>query len=123
MDGRSSDGGPGEQGDAPAKRGAARDSLFLLARLRVGDEPDEVEVRVRNLSERGLMAESERPLEPGTAVSVDLRGIGRVGGRVAWYAEGRAGVALDEAIDPMAARKPVAPPRRPVPPAPAPRRR
>lgn len=92
--------------DASSQRAGARDSLLLSAQLRVGDEP-EVTVRVRNLSAGGLMAEYAQSTVPGTRVEVDVRGIGRVGGRVAWAAEGRIGIAFDREIDPRAARKPV----------------
>jgi hypothetical protein len=83
-----------------------RDSMFLSARLWIGPE-DAGDVRIRNLSERGLMAELAQSLEPGTEIAVELRGVGRVSGRVAWSAAGRIGVALDHEIDPTMARKPV----------------
>ena len=53
------------------------------------------------------MVELDRPVADGPVVSLRLRGIGDVAGRVAWCAEGRIGVALDHPIDPMRARKPV----------------
>ena len=84
-----------------------RDSLFLMAPLRVLGDAEEREVRVRNLSPGGLMIEFRKILAVGTKVSLELRGIGTVDGRVAWCTEGRIGVALDETIDPRAARKPV----------------
>jgi hypothetical protein len=84
-----------------------RDSLFLLARARLGDAPEWAEVRVRNLSAGGLMAEIGCALAIDTPVELDLRGIGKVTGRVAWQAEGRTGIAFDAQIDPMKARKPV----------------
>lgn len=98
---------------AAADRRPSRDSMFLSARLWVEDQ-DAGDVRIRNLSERGLMAELGEPLEPGTAIAVDLRGIGRVTGKVAWSAAGRIGVALDQEIAPIQARKPIV--MRPAPP-------
>ncbi len=93
--------------DDPARqRSTARDSLLLSAQLRIAGEP-EATVRVRNLSAGGLMAEYAQPVDIGSAVEVDVRGVGWVGGRVAWAAEGRIGIAFDREIDPMAARKPV----------------
>lgn len=92
--------------DPSSQRTAARDSLLLSAQLRVGDEP-EVTVRVRNLSAGGLMAEYAQPIDTGTPVEVDVRGVGWVNGRIAWKAEGRVGIAFDREIDPRAARKPV----------------
>jgi hypothetical protein len=108
--------------DSASQARDPRDSLLLMARLRIGDETEMREVRVRNLSAGGLMAEIDRPLAPDTAVTVELRGIGAVTGRVAWFAEGRAGIALDREVDPARARKPVTVRARPVA-APAPRRR
>jgi len=84
----------------------SRDSLFLLARLKlIGRE--EREVRVRNLSPGGMMAEYGGPVSIGEQLTVAVRGIGTVAGRVAWAAEGRIGIALDVPIDPKKARKPV----------------
>ena len=54
-----------------------------------------------------LMIEFDRPLAVDTPVTIDLRGIGEVTGRVAWCTQGRLGIALDETIDPMKARKSV----------------
>lgn len=89
------------------ERAAARDSLFLMAPIRFEGDEEPVEVRVRNLSPGGLMAEIGRVVPIGTAVIVGLRGIGVVEGKIAWCTEGRVGVALDEQIDPKLARKPV----------------
>lgn len=93
--------------DGDTQRTQGRDSLFLVAPFRVVGEDASHDVRVRNLSEGGLMVELDQPLDVGTAVTLRIRGIGRVDGKVAWWAEGRAGVALDRPIDPKKARKPV----------------
>ncbi|HVF94546.1 MAG TPA: PilZ domain-containing protein [Sphingomonas sp.] len=97
--------------DEPAaenkKRGRPRDSLFLTAKLTFVGSEDTREVRVRNLSEGGMMAELDRVVDAGTAVMLDLRGIGEVVGKVAWCTEGRIGIAFDRKIDPRLARKPV----------------
>ena len=84
-----------------------RDSLFMTAKLRIGDAPAVHEVRVRNLSAGGLMIEFERALAQGGRVTLEMRGIGEVSGTVAWCTRGRAGIALDAPIDPRRARKPV----------------
>lgn len=92
----------------PAGEGPrGRDSLFLAARLRVLGTGSVLDVRVRNLSAGGLMAELPSPVPPDQPVEVDVRGIGWVRGRIAWQTEGRAGVAFDIEIDPQRARKPV----------------
>lgn len=90
-----------------SQRTRARDSLFLIARLTLPDEREAREVRVRNLSEGGLMVELDRDVAENSAVTLTMRGIGEMTGRVAWSAEGRIGVALDRPINPRLARKPV----------------
>jgi hypothetical protein len=92
--------------DPSGQRSGARDSLMLSATLRIAGRSD-VTVRIRNLSAGGLMAEYAELVHRGTALEIEVRGIGWVGGAVAWVAEGRIGVAFDREIDPMAARKPV----------------
>lgn len=89
------------------KRARSRDSLFLVAKLWLDGAQTAREVRVRNLSEGGLMIELDRMVEVGTAVRLELRGIGEVTGKIAWGTEGRLGIALDTAIDPKKARKPI----------------
>lgn len=89
-----------------AKRETARDSLFLSATLRINDR--EQTVRVRNLSAGGLMAEYAGMAVLQQPVTIDLRGIGEVKGRIAWATDGRIGIAFLEPIDPQAARRPVA---------------
>lgn len=94
--------------DGAHKRNQNRDSLFLVAQFRPSAQRDVVrQVRIRNLSAGGLMAEIADPIAQGTAVEFDVRGIGWVPGRVAWSVAGRIGVAFDHPIDPVLARKPV----------------
>lgn len=92
--------------EGAGKRARRRESLFLAAWLCVEDRKP-IEVRIRNLSEGGLMAEGAPPLAIGTPVVIENRNLGRVPGKIAWFVEGRAGVAFDAAIDPKKARKPV----------------
>jgi hypothetical protein len=92
--------------DAAANRNDSRDSLLLAAQFRVAGQQNRA-IRIRNLSAGGLMAEIADALALGTAVEVDVRGLGWIPGRVAWVAAGRIGVAFDRPIDPLAARKPV----------------
>ncbi|MCA1196620.1 PilZ domain-containing protein [Sphingomonas sp. R647] len=106
MDQFSSDPFSGRFSDDPAsQRNAVRDSLFLAATLRI--EKVEVPVRVRNLSAGGLMAEYSDPVDSGTPVEINVRGVGWTRGHIAWSAEGRIGIAFDRPIDPLLARKPV----------------
>jgi hypothetical protein len=103
---------PHDTFDAAAEAGAhgrheSRDSLFLMADLRVDGAAQVQHVRVRNLSAGGLMAELPGGLEQGVRVEIDVRGIGWVTGHIAWSAAGRVGIAFVSPIDPMLARKPV----------------
>ena len=103
-DGVAQDAPSGDSGSG--KRALPRDSLLLVAQCQLGDERIVHEVRVRNLSEGGLMIELDRPAEVGTRVWLNLRGIGEIVGKVAWSMAGRMGIALDKPIDPKKARKP-----------------
>jgi len=89
------------------KRQLDRDSLFLKAALNFVDGDDCGEVRIRNLSAGGLMAEAQVLAKRGDKVQLELRNIGQVTGRVAWVAQGRFGVVFDHPIDPKLARQPV----------------
>lgn len=83
-----------------------RDSLFLLARLRVDGQAEEHRVKVRNLSAGGMMAEGDVTVARGSRVSVELRNVGWVEGSVAWKQDNRFGIAFLEEIDPLLARAP-----------------
>ena len=104
----------GTAGDATAQRNDARDSLLLVARFRIEGSTETTQVRVRNLSSGGLMADVPKPIDIGTMVEIEVRGVGWVSGRIAWIAAGRAGVAFDHPIDPRAARKRVLACSRPI---------
>ncbi len=99
--------GPPGGDDVTSQRNEKRDSLFLTAQFRVFGSKDEWQVRVRNLSAGGLMAELPDSLAIGTPVEVEVRGIGWILGRIAWAAAGRVGIAFERPIDPKMARKPV----------------
>ena len=88
-------------------RGGARDSLFLLADIRVEQSLDVHRVRVRNLSDGGMMAEGNFRVQRGHRVEVGLRNIGNVPGSVAWVQDDRFGIAFDEEVDSQKARRPL----------------
>ena len=85
-----------------------RDSLFLLAQLRVTGQDGSYRVKVRNLSAGGMMAEGEAKVARGALVQVELRNLGWVDGSVAWKQDERFGIAFVDEIDPKLARAPVA---------------
>jgi len=88
-------------------RSVARDSLFLLADIRIEQGAEANRVRVRNLSDGGMMAEGNLKVKCGHRVDVELRNIGSVPGTVAWVQDDRFGIAFDEEIDSQKARRPL----------------
>lgn len=90
--------------DGTENRQIARDSLFVLADLRVDGEPLEYRIKVRNLSDGGMMGEGTVRVRRGSAIEVNIRNIGWVKGSVAWVQDSRFGVAFVEPIDPRLAR-------------------
>lgn len=89
-------------------RNISRDSLFLLAELRLDGASSEFRVKVRNLSAGGMLAEGKVPVVPGSRLQICLRNVGWVDGGVAWVQENRFGIAFDKEINPKLARAPVA---------------
>lgn len=87
-------------------RSVSRDSLFLLANVRIEQKGEQHRVRVRNLSDGGMMGEGTIKISRGNRVEVELRNIGAVMGSVAWVQDQRFGVAFDEEIDSQIARAP-----------------
>jgi PilZ domain len=88
-------------------RSVARDSLFLLADIRIEQSADIHRVRVRNLSDGGMMGEGQLRVQRGHRLTIELRNIGVVGGAVAWVQDNRFGIAFDEEIDSQKARRPL----------------
>lgn len=90
-------------------RNISRDSLFLLAELRL-DGSDVVErVKVRNLSAGGMMAEGPVKVLRGARLSIKLKNIDWIDGSVAWVQDNRFGIAFDTTVDPSLARSSVTP--------------
>jgi len=83
-----------------------RDSLFLLAQLRVDGQDAVYRVKVRNLSAGGMMAEGDAKVMRGALVAVELRNLGWVEGSVAWKQDNRFGIAFVDEIDPLVVREP-----------------
>ncbi|SFF73667.1 PilZ domain-containing protein [Novosphingobium sp. CF614] len=88
-------------------RQIARDSLFLMADLRIDGLEGEYRIKVRNLSAGGMMGEGPVRIVRGSIVEVNIRNVGWVKGSVAWVQDNRFGVAFREDIDPKLARAPV----------------
>ena len=98
-----------EQGisDRGPARSSPRDSLFLMASFFAPDGRSLGRARIRNLAATGLKADCEMPLAAGQKVVLDLRGVGRITGNIAWSRDNKVGLAFDDVIDPQLARKPV----------------
>lgn len=93
--------------DSNDNRHIARDSLFLMADLRVDGLEGEHRIKVRNLSAGGMMGEGAVRVMRGAVVEVNIRNIGWVEGSIAWVQSNRFGVAFRDEIDPKVARAPV----------------
>jgi hypothetical protein len=89
-------------------RQLGRDSLFLMADLRLAGQDGEHRVKVRNLSAGGMMAEGHVKVARGIKLDINLRNIGWVEGFVAWVQDNRFGIAFSQDIEPKVAREPLA---------------
>ncbi|PEQ14148.1 pilus assembly protein PilZ [Novosphingobium sp. PC22D] len=93
--------------DANDNRQIARDSLFLMADLRIDGGEGEHRIKMRNLSAGGMMGEGQARVVRGAVVEVNIRNIGWVEGTIAWVQSNRFGIAFRDEIDPKLAREPV----------------
>lgn len=84
-----------------------RDSLFLVADLRLEEDGAPYSVKLRNISDSGVMAEGPMRISRGCTVWVELCNIGRVAGTVAWAAGNRCGIAFAEPVESEKVRFPV----------------
>ena len=87
-------------------RSLKRDSLFLSADVTLADGGEPVRVKVRNLSDGGMMAEAALHVERGMRLSIELRNIGQIKGSVAWTQDNRFGIVFDSEIDSKKVREP-----------------
>lgn len=88
-------------------RSVSRDSLFLLANVRTERDGEPHRVRVRNLSDGGMMGEGSLRVQRGDRLEIELRNIGRIAGSVAWVQDNRFGIAFESEIDSQRARAPL----------------
>jgi hypothetical protein len=91
---------------AEANNRAPRHGLIRLATLTW--EGEALPVRLRNISSGGALLESERSLEPGAEVHLDLPGCGLLAAEVRWSQSGRLGISFREEFD----LKKLAPPKK-----------
>jgi hypothetical protein len=95
--------------DEAEQRQLARDSLFVMADLRLDGSDEEHRIKVRNLSSGGMMGEGPVRVKRGELLEVHIRNIGWVEGSIAWVQDDRFGIAFKEDIDPKVARAPAMP--------------
>ena len=88
-------------------RGVKRDSLFLMVELQPEGTTEPEKVKIRNLSDTGILVDAASILDRGDRVIVKLKTIGPVAGRVAWTQGVRVGISFDAPIDSQAARQQV----------------
>lgn len=88
-------------------RNVERDSLFLMADVRLEGATQTEKVKVRNLSSGGMMGEGDINVARGSRICVALRNVGEIDGSVAWVQGNRFGVSFASEIDPKAPRSSV----------------
>ncbi|MES2326675.1 MAG: EAL domain-containing protein [Pseudomonadota bacterium] len=74
-----------------------RHRLMRRAMTVIGDET--VELKLRNISSMGALAECPAPVAPGTELAIDIIGVGPVRGIVRWAQAGQFGVQFDGQFD------------------------
>lgn len=93
------------QSNGLESRQAVRHSVLLMAALSGSDGRPLGQVKVRNISSTGLMAETGLPLKNGDVVEVALRGIGAVRAVVVRRTLGKVALKFDLPIDPLLTRQ------------------
>ena len=85
-------------------RGLQRESLYFMAELQPDGTASPEKVKVRNLSDGGMMIDGSLMLDTGRRVTVTLKNIGTIAGQVAWVQGNRTGITFDRTIDSKLAR-------------------
>ena len=71
----------------------------LMRRALAAINGETVEVRLRNISSMGALAECPQPVAPGTELTIDIVGVGPVRAIVRWAQSGQFGVQFDGPFD------------------------
>jgi diguanylate cyclase (GGDEF)-like protein len=71
----------------------------LMRRAIAAIEGTPTEIRLRNMSARGALAECVKPVAPGTILTIDIVGVGPVIGTVRWAQANMFGVLFNEQFD------------------------
>ncbi len=86
-------------------RQAIRHSVLFMAEIGRADGTLLGQVKIRNISSSGLMAETGLPFRVGEKVQVELRGIGSVAGTVVRRTTNKLALKFDLPIDPLLTRQ------------------
>lgn len=86
--------------DKTERRQVKRESLDLLADIRIDGVRGEQRVGLRNISAGGLMADGLENSHRGQMIWIHLGVLGWVEGTVAWVQGSRCGVAFRDEMDP-----------------------
>ncbi len=92
---------------AGGKRSTSRDSLFFLGKLKYLDNQSVHNIRIRNLSPTGMMAECAVLGAIDQSVEIEIKVVGVIAGKIAWITDKRMGIAFDSPIDSKVARLPI----------------
>ena len=80
-------------------RNTDRESLFMFADVELDRSNDTRRIRVRNLSEAGMMGEGGLRVERGARLRITFRGMESILGHVAWVEGERFGIAFEQDFD------------------------
>lgn len=78
-------------------RRSRRTDVRLPASIGVGFGA-RIEAMALNVSAHGVMLETEAQLVPGRPVTIELKGLARRSGRIAWTRDGHIGIAFSEPL-------------------------
>ena len=88
-----------DQSGMITNRKARRSHVLMAASIEAGGTT--ISVKLRNLSAEGALVEGDSLPVAGSALVFQKKEL-RAAGRVAWVADGRAGIAFDTKLDPSA---------------------
>ena len=71
----------------------------LMRRAVTAIDGQPTEIRLRNMSAMGALVECEKPLVPGTTLTIDIVGVGPVVGTVRWAQANRFGIQFSDEFD------------------------
>ena len=71
----------------------------LMRRALAAIEGERVELRLRNISSMGALAECDLSVAPGTAIAIDILGVGPVRGVVRWAKSHKFGIQFETEFD------------------------